>query len=132
MGSKSIVLLKNNQVLPIQPHISNIALIGPLNKASKDMLGNWKAVGDEKEVVTVDEGLRNAIPHAQISYIEGYDLENNELKPLPALDRFDMIIVAVGERAMESGEARSKVDINIHRNQQLLVKQLKEKATNRL
>ena len=75
MGSKSIVLLKNNQVLPIQPHISNIALIGPLNKASKDMLGNWKAVGDEKEVVTVDEGLRNAIPHAQISYIEGYDLE---------------------------------------------------------
>lgn len=48
MGSKSIVLLKNNQVLPIQPHISNIALVGPLNKASKDMLGNWKAVGDEK------------------------------------------------------------------------------------
>lgn len=92
------------------------------------MLGNWKAVGDEKEVVTVDKGLRNAIPHAQISYIEGYDLENNELKPLPALDRFDMIIVAVGERAMESGEARSKVDINIHKNQQLLVKQLKEKS----
>lgn len=115
MGSKSIVLLKNNQVLPIQPHISNIALVGPLNKASKDMLGNWKAVGDEKEVVTVDKGLRNAIPHAQISYIEGYDLENNELKPLPTLDRFDMIIVAVGERAMESGEARSKVDINIHK-----------------
>lgn len=128
MGSKSIVLLKNNQVLPIQPHISNIALVGPLNKASKDMLGNWKAVGDEKEVVTVDKGLRNAIPHAQISYIEGYDLENNELKPLPTLDRFDMIIVAVGERAMESGEARSKVDINIHKNQQLLVKQLKEKS----
>ena len=128
MGSKSIVLLKNNQVLPIQPHISNIALVGPLNKASKDMLGNWKAVGDEKEVVTVDKGLRNAIPHAQISYIEGYDLENNELKPIPALDRFDMIIVAVGERAMESGEARSKVDINIHKNQQLLVKQLKEKS----
>lgn len=128
MGSKSIVLLKNNQVLPIQPHISNIALVGPLNKASKDMLGNWKAVGDEKEVVTVDKDLRNAIPHAQISYIEGYDLENNELKPLPALDRFDMIIVAVGERAMESGEARSKVDINIHKNQQLLVKQLKEKS----
>lgn len=128
MGSKSIVLLKNNQVLPIQPHISNIALVGPLNKASKDMLGNWKAIGDEKEVVTVDKGLRNAIPHAQISYIEGYDLENNELKPLPALDRFDMIIVAVGERAMESGEARSKVDINIHKNQQLLVKQLKEKS----
>lgn len=128
MGSKSIVLLKNNQVLPIQPHISNIALVGPLNKASKDMLGNWKAVGDEKEVVTVDKGLRNAIPHAQISYIEGYDLENNELKTLPTLDRFDMIIVAVGERAMESGEARSKVDINIHKNQQLLVKQLKEKS----
>ena len=128
MGSKSIVLLKNNQVLPIQPHISNIALVGPLNKASKDMLGNWKAVGDEKEVVTVDKGLRNAIPHAQISYIEGYDLENNELKPLPTLDRFDMIIVAVGERAMKSGEERSKVDINIHKNQQLLVKQLKEKS----
>lgn len=50
------------------------------------------------------------------------------MKPLPDFSEYDVIIVSVGERAMESGEAKSKVDININANQQLMVKQIKEKA----
>ncbi len=37
-----------------------------------------------------------------------------------------MIIVSVGERAMDSGEAKSKVDINVDANQQRMVKEIKE------
>lgn len=44
----------------------------------------------------------------EITYIEGYDLETNELKVLPKLTGYDVIIVSVGERAMDSGEAKSR------------------------
>ena len=127
-GSKSIVLLKNQDILPLADSIRKIALIGPLNKADWDMLGNWSAVGEAKDVVTLYKGLQSACPKTKITYIEGYDLATNELKSLPDLKDFDVIIVSVGERAMESGEAKSKVDIRINTNQQQMVKQIKEQS----
>lgn len=125
-GSSSIVLLKNESALPIAATARRIALVGPLNKAHKDMLGNWSALGKAEDVITVYDGLRAALPHAEITYIEGYDLETNELKVLPKLTGYDVIIVSVGERAMDSGEAKSKVDINVDANQQRMVKEIKE------
>lgn len=127
-GAGSVVLLKNQNVLPVTFTAGKIAVVGPLNKAKKDMLGNWSAIGKAEEVISVFDGLKAALPKAKITYIEGYDLETNELKPLPDFSEYDVIIVSVGERAMESGEAKSKVDININANQQLMVKQIKEKA----
>ena len=127
-GAGSVVLLKNQNVLPVTSTAGKIAVVGPLNKAKKDMLGNWSAIGKAEEVISVFDGLKAALPKAKITYIEGYDLETNELKPLPDFSEYDVIIVSVGERAMESGEAKSKVDININANQQLKVKQIKEKA----
>ena len=127
-GASSIVLLKNQNVLPIASTVRNIALIGPLNKANKDMLGNWSAIGKAEEVISVFDGLKAAFSKAKVTYIEGYDLETNELKPLPDLSGYDVLIVSVGERAMDSGEAKSKVDISVNANQQLMVKQIKEKA----
>lgn len=127
-GCKSIVLLKNEAVLPLTGSARKIALVGPLHKAAKDMLGNWSAVGKAEEVVTIYAGLQEGLPQASITYIEGYDLETNELKALPDLRSFDLIIAAVGERAMESGEAKSKVDINVSANQQAMVRQLKEQS----
>lgn len=125
MGAKSIVLLKNKDVLPIQPDIKKIALVGPLNRSRIDMLGNWNAAGEEKDVISIYEGLCAAMPDTEITYIEGYDLETNELKSLPDITHFDMIIVSLGESALESGEARSKVDINVNANQQALVRRIK-------
>ena len=127
-GAGSIVLLKNQNVLPIASTVRNIALIGPLNNANKDMLGNWSAIGKAEEVISVFDGLKAAFSKAKVTYIEGYDLETNELKPLPDLSGYDVLIVSVGERAMDSGEAKSKVDISVNANQQLMVKQIKEKA----
>lgn len=127
-GAASIVLLKNKDVLPVPATARKIVLVGPLNKSNKDMLGNWSAIGKPEDVISVYDGLKAALPKAKITYIEGYDLETNELKPLPDFSGYDVIIVAVGERAMESGEAKSKVNININANQQLMVKQIKEVA----
>lgn len=87
------------------------------------MLGNWSAIGKAEEVISVFDGLKAAFSKAKVTYIEGYDLETNELKPLPDLSGYDVLIVSVGERAIDSGEAKSKVDISVNANQQLMVKQ---------
>lgn len=132
-GAKSVVLLKNEfGTLPLHSP-QKIAIIGSLAKSQKDMLGFWANEGIVDEVVTVYEGLKNKYPEADIVYADGYDLTTNELHLAEARNaamQSDVVIVAVGERFENSGEAKSRADINIHSNHQLLVKELKKIGKN--
>lgn len=132
-GAKSIVLLKNDQgSLPLN-NPKKIAVIGSLAKSQKDMLGFWANEGIVDEVVTVYEGLKNKYPESDVVYVDGYDLATNELHLMDACNaamQSDVVIVAVGERFENSGEAKSRADINIHPNHQLLVKELKKTGKN--
>ena len=132
-GAKSIVLLKNDQgSLPLN-NPKKIAVIGSLAKSQKDMLGFWANEGIVDEVVTVYEGLKNKSPESDVVYADGYDLATNELHLMDACNaamQSDVVIVAVGERFENSGEAKSRADINIHPNHQLLVKELKKTGKN--
>lgn len=129
IGAKSIVMLKNDSAaLPISNSVKNIAVVGPLNKSQWDMLGNWSALGKPEYVITVLDGLKNALPKANITYIEGYNFRDSKLLEMPDMKQYDLIIVAVGEKSTESGEAKSKVDINVNKNHQELVKNLKESS----
>ena len=132
-GAKSVVLLKNEfGTLPLHSP-KKIAIIGSLAKSQKDMLGFWANEGIVDEVVTVYEGLKNKYPEANIVYADGYDLTTNELHLTEARNaamQSDVVIVAVGERFENSGEAKSRADINIHSNHQLLVKELKKIGKN--
>jgi beta-glucosidase len=57
VGRQSIVLLKNeNSVLPLKQG-SRIALVGPLVRNTRDLIGNWSAAGDWWSAVTVEAGL---------------------------------------------------------------------------
>lgn len=128
-GKKSVVLLKNeNNALPLQNFNGTIALIGALADSRIDMRGFWANEGVIEEVVTVRQGLKNRLPDSKIIYSEGYDLETNELKlsgALEAAKKSDIVIVAVGERYFNSGEAKSKADISIPDSHQTLVASLK-------
>ena len=132
-GAKSIVLLKNDQgSLPLN-NPKKIAVIGSLAKSQKDMLGFWANEGIVDEVVTVYEGLKNKYPESDVVYADGYDLATNELHLMDACNaamQSDVVIVAVGERFENSGEAKSRADINIHPDHQLLVKELKKTGKN--
>ena len=132
-GAKSIVLLKNDQgSLPLN-NPKKIAVIGSLAKSQKDMLGFWANEGIVDEVVTVYEGLKNKYPESDVVYADGYDLATNELHLMDACNaamQSDVVIVAVGECFENSGEAKSRADINIHPNHQLLVKELKKTGKN--
>ena len=129
-GKKSIVLLKNeNHVLPLNKSIKTIALIGALADSKTDMFGSWSKQGDKNEVVTVRKGLENKYPNAKIIYAQGYDLKTNELKldeAKMAASQADITIIAVGERAFYSGEAKSRADIAIPSTHEQLVKELKK------
>lgn len=126
-GCKSIILLKNdNNVLPINKNIRSIAIVGPLMKSKKDMLGGWSAEGDSNDVISPFEGIKKALPNTLITYFEGYNIETNELIPIKNMKKYDLVIIAVGERSSHTGEAKSKVNINVNQNQQKLVEEIKK------
>src|SRR5690606_23053342 len=56
LARKSIVMLKNNGVLPIVSKEQKIAIIGPFGD-SKDLLGPWQWSRYGNETVTIREGL---------------------------------------------------------------------------
>ena len=129
MAERSIVLLENKgEVLPLSARVKSVALIGGLAKSANDMAGAWAAVIDRGKIVTPYEALVKR--GLTVNYAEGYNLRNNTLDDLEAAieaaRKSDVVIVAVGERASQSGEKAAKVDINLPASQQQLIAELKK------
>ncbi len=73
VARKSMVLLKNDDVLPLnKDKIRKIAVLGPNASDSTMMLGNYN--GDPTHVVTILDGIRAAFPDAEVTYERGCDL----------------------------------------------------------
>lgn len=142
-GDRSIVLLKNSSVLPLAEKPGTIALIGGLADSKADMIGFWANQGNIPAVVTVREGLEMRYPSSRILYAPGYDFESgrkthegehlaqpvNPAKIAEAkavASKADVVIVAVGERGDWSGESKSRADISVPADHQLLVQELKK------
>lgn len=126
VSERSIVLLKNeNNVLPLSPSVKKVALIGALSKSQKDMCGAWSCAEVSKVVTLYDAMTKRGI---DINYSDGYDLKKNEIvnleQTLSAARQSDVVVIAMGEQAWESGEMRSKGDISISAEQQRLVAEL--------
>lgn len=71
-ASESLVLLKNDGVLPLSPAIKRVAVIGPTADDPMALLGNY--YGTPANPVTVLRGIRNALPNAEVVYARGSDL----------------------------------------------------------
>ncbi|CAN5782460.1 glycoside hydrolase family 3 C-terminal domain-containing protein [soil metagenome] len=65
-AEKSLVLLKNDGVLPLRPAL-RIAVIGPLGDATRVLRGNYSAPMSGVPISVLD-GLRQAMPGASITY----------------------------------------------------------------
>ena len=126
-GRKSIVLLKNSGgVLPLPKAISSIAVIGPLADDRTDPLGPWDAVGRPQDVVTLVDGIRNALPpSARILYAQGCAIEGDDRSGIAAAveaaKNADAVVVAVGESSAMSGEAASRSTLDIPGIQNALI-----------
>jgi beta-glucosidase len=72
MAARSMVLLKNEGVLPLSTSLTRLAVIGPLSDDRENMLGNWTGDGRKEDVVTVLEGIRSAVPTAEVTHEPGW------------------------------------------------------------
>jgi len=66
-AEKSLVLLKNAGVLPLQPGL-RIAVIGPLGDATRVLRGNYSSALSAPPV-SIAEGLRQAMPGARVTVV---------------------------------------------------------------
>jgi beta-glucosidase len=69
IANKSMVLLKNDGVLPLKKGPTKIALIGPLADQTRYLLGNY--TGTPTHTVSVLEGMKAEFPDAQINFVPG-------------------------------------------------------------
>jgi beta-glucosidase len=151
IARKSIVLLKNNRsVLPLKNN-GTIALVGPLAKNQRDMIGNWSGAGDWQKAVSVEQGIRNFKGgNVRINYAKGINITDDSLliqrlnahggnleidnrsaetliaEAVEVSKASDVIVAVVGESQGMTGEAASRADISLPGRQLDLLKALKK------
>ncbi|MCF7885076.1 MAG: beta-glucosidase BglX [Candidatus Marinimicrobia bacterium] len=144
MARESIVLLKNNNILPLSKEIGSIAVVGPLAADKDNPLGSWRCQGEENTAVSLLSGIRKAVSSkTKIHYAKGCDLLTDEQeyqfhnqisinkdnyqgisKAVKIAEKADVVIAAVGETALMSGEARSRMNIDLPGVQNKLMEEL--------
>ncbi|HKR83686.1 MAG TPA: glycoside hydrolase family 3 C-terminal domain-containing protein [Terriglobales bacterium] len=82
LANQSMVLLKNDGILPLKKSAIKIAVVGPLADQWRYLLGNY--TGIPSHTVSVLEGLKAEFPDAQITYVPGTQFLRNDGEPLPA------------------------------------------------
>ncbi len=132
MARESMVLLKNDsQTLPLRKDIKRLALIGPLADNQADPMGAWSAKGETKDVVTLRQGILDAmLPGTEVVYALGCSIDGNDTdinamaQAVRVAQQADVIVAALGESREMSGEAKCRGDIGLPGRQLALLKQL--------
>jgi beta-glucosidase len=137
MARKSIVLLKNEgNILPLSKDQTKIAVIGALADDKNSPLGGWRLASDDNSAVSVLEGVKHYSP--DVSYSKGPDLvigqtsfinevkinetDKSGFKEAVELARnSDVVIMVLGEHGYQSGEGRSRANLDLPGMQQELL-----------
>jgi beta-glucosidase len=115
MARRSLVLLHNNGVLPLNAPPQNIAVIGPNANSRRALWGNY--YGTASEEYTVLEGIRVLCPDSRIWYAMGC-MHGGEVpeggwgeepgwglaEAMTAAERSDVVILALGLDERYEGE----------------------------
>ena len=134
-AQKSMVLLKNNGVLPLNRDTGRILVTGP-NADHQALLGEWARVQPDNNVITVLEGLKQQydqgtkIDHVAIAR---HDVVSNaELSKVSRLARrADVVIAVMGENSLRfdknktSAENVDRPTLNLVGNQIELLEKIK-------
>lgn len=147
LAEESIVLLKNdNNTLPLNKN-KKIALIGPYAN-EKSLLGAWSFFADQDKITTLKEAMEKKVGK-KLSYaygcdvvddfsfldefgfiikkeIEKRDVEKDLEEAVKVAEDADVIVMALGEHVLQSGEAASRTDLSLNKLQVNLLNKLKE------
>lgn len=122
---KSVVLLKNDGVLPIDPQQCRRVLVTGINADDHNILGDWSADQKPENVVTVLEGLRAVSPETDFVFVDqGWNprtMSRSQVDKAASVARnCDLNIVVAGEYMYRgrwtertSGEDTDRSDIDL-------------------
>jgi beta-glucosidase len=130
IAQKSIVLLKNEgNLLPLSKSIGTLAVIGPLADSKKDLLGSWGAHGREDEVTTLLEALRTKVgAQTKLAVAKGVEVltgtDEGIAEAVEVARNADVVLLVLGEKGDMSGEANSRVFLDLPGRQQELLEKV--------
>ncbi len=129
LARESIVLLKNDDdLLPLSKTVRRIAVIGPLADDAASSLGGWPGVGRAEDVVTILDGIRAAMPDAEVVHVQGADWETPDTAGIAEAVEIarssEVVILVVGEHRSLSAEASSRASLELPGGQSELVRAL--------
>ncbi len=126
LAGRSIVLLKNNGILPLTATVKRLALVGPLAGLSGPLLGCWAQQGRPEETQSIAAALKERLPAGVTLRTEpGCSIQGaaaDDLAPAVAAAReSDIVILCVGEEGWMSGENASRSTLRLAGRQEKLV-----------
>lgn len=141
MAKKSIVLLKNDKnLLPLKKSGQKIALIGALANDKSSPLGSWRLAADDDSAVSVLEGMQQYKDN-KLTFEKGPELsigKNTFLYEIVfnttdksgfdaaknAAANADVVVMVLGEIGYQSGESRSRTNLDLPGLQQELLEEI--------
>ena len=147
-AKKSFVLLKNEEhILPLDQQ-KKIAFIGPYVD-NRNLLGAWSFIADAKDVMTLHEAVQEQYVSENSTFCQGspmlgadvclegfgeqqqqsYTKEQEEhmlQEAVQAAEEADIVVLAIGEDRLQSGEATSNANIRIPEVQEALLDRIAE------
>ena len=142
--------LKNDDILPLKRNKQKIALIGPYAD-SLDIVGMWAVHADHKHSITIKQAMENVLDNEYFTFTKGCDflddysslgefgfipaIANGKLTPeqaaiehenaLTLAKEADVVVLAMGEHMLQSGESGSRTDITLPELQKQLLHEIK-------
>jgi beta-glucosidase len=138
MARRSMVLLKNDQeLLPLKPAGKKIAVIGSLAADKNSPLGNWRLAAKDSSAVSLVEALDAAgvsytyapgvqlVAGGPVHFVQELPINENDTtgmaQAISVAKDADIVIMMLGEHGLQSGEGRSRAQLNLPGLQQSLL-----------
>ena len=146
LARQGIVLLKNNDVLPLRSpkNSKNKILVTGPNANNQSILGDWHSAQPDENVYTVFEGIMKI--GTEMGYLVDYHDSNENIKRISEKDinktievanEYDIIVLVVGDNSMRykwnqktAGENTARAELNLAGKQLELAMRLKESGKN--
>lgn len=127
IATKSMVLLKNEGILPLSKEVKKVAIIGPYAE-NGSILGGWSWQGDINKSVTIKQGMINKLGEQAVVTAKGcgiLDGTDEEIQTaIQVAGEADVIILALGEDQNMSGEGGCRTNIGLPGRQLELAKEI--------
>ncbi len=122
LASESMVLLKNEGVLPLKKS-ANVVLAGPFMEERRALLGSWTLDGKAEETPNLLEAMNSKLENGNLLYEKDAPYIYNNVDVLA--ENAEVIVLALGESDKTTGENRGVADISLSTDQKELINRAK-------